>query len=100
MKSAWTLAVLLFATVAACAVDPVAGESPSSASVAEAEDAITAAPIHSASANCFTEWDCDLVCPGFFNGQLIWFSTNVLHRVCDDGTDTIVRQDPCGEVCF
>jgi hypothetical protein len=100
MRSASTLAVLLFATVAACAVDPVADGSPSSASVAEVSDAVTAAPIQSASASCFRVWECDLVCGRFVNGVLIRFPTNVLHLECDDGTDTVLRTDPCGESCF
>jgi hypothetical protein len=100
MRSAWTLAVLLAATVTACAVDPVSSAPPPSAAVAEASDAITAAPIHSASASCFHVWECDQICGTFVNGTLVRYPTNVLHLECDDGTDTVLRTDPCGEACF
>jgi hypothetical protein len=97
--------MLSLAALTACAVDPApqastpAAESPS-VSEAEVSDAITATPIHSPSASCAPVWECDLVCGRFVNGVLIRFPTNVLHLECDDGTDSVIRQDPCGEDCF
>jgi hypothetical protein len=99
MRLALTLAVLSFATMSACAVDPDPAASPS-ASAAEVSDAITGAPIHPSPASCFHVWECDQICGTFVNGTLVRYPTNVLHLECDDGTDTVLHQDPCGEACF
>lgn len=103
MTRAWTVAVLSLAALTACAVDPAPQAStPTAASPSEAEasDAITGTPIHSASVTCAKIWECDLVCGRFVDGVLIRFPTNVLHLECDDGSDTVLHQDPCGENCF
>lgn len=51
-------------------------------------------------ASCFHSWMCDEVCGYWYNGQLIRYSTNVLHRYCDDGSDTVVQTNACGELCY
>lgn len=51
-------------------------------------------------ASCSNVWMCDEVCGYWYNGQLIRYSTNVLHRYCDDGSDTVVQTNACGELCY
>ncbi|HEY0189949.1 MAG TPA: hypothetical protein VGC42_02430 [Kofleriaceae bacterium] len=48
---------------------------------------------------CLKVWECDPICPVYQNGVYYVFPTNVLHKECDDGTDTVVHTDPCGENC-
>lgn len=109
MRNALKLATVLLIGVAACAVDdasPHATESTDSSAlltelpIAGPQSATSAGPI-TQNVTCFSEWDCDLIC-GFYNnnGILVRYPTNVLHQVCSDGSDTVIRTDPCGEACF
>jgi hypothetical protein len=49
---------------------------------------------------CSKVWECDEICGTWINGVLIRYSTNVLHKYCDDGSDTVVQTHACGESCF
>jgi ABC-type glycerol-3-phosphate transport system permease component len=97
MRKTWILAVLSFATLAAFAVIATT-EATSSAAVTTSPP--TATPPVTRAANCSQVWECDQVCGTWVNGTLVRYPTNVLHLECDDGTDTVLHQDPCGEACF
>lgn len=49
---------------------------------------------------CQQVWECDPICGRYQNGVLVRYPTNVLHNECDDGTDTVIHRDPCGENCY
>ncbi len=86
------LALAVF-SLSACAVPPSTETSTS------IDEVTVAGPTTNTS--CTQIWECDQVC-GFFdsNGNLVRYATNVLHRYCDDGSDTVVRTNACGEDCF
>lgn len=89
MRYVLTLVVL---SLSACAVPPA----PDTA--IEADEVTVGGTTNR---TCTSVWECDLICPvSDGNGHTIWFPTNVLHRECDDGTDTVIRANPCGENCF
>jgi hypothetical protein len=94
MKLASTLVALFLATLAACAVDP-GPEATTSDDVTAAEPADPA--IHPAS--CSQVTTCDLVCAEIIFGKVTRIGVDRVHLVCDDGSDTVLSQRPCGEEC-
>jgi hypothetical protein len=85
---------------AACAVAPAPTvDETTSSPVVSTPAPATAAPVATA-VTCDEIWDCDQICGTFINGHLVRYGTNVLHRLCSDGSDTVVHRDPCGEACF
>jgi hypothetical protein len=84
---------LVVLSLSACAVPP----SPETAT--EVDEVTVGGP--TTNTTCISSWECDPIC-GFFSshGILVPRSTNVLHRYCDDGSDTVVRTNACGQECF
>lgn len=83
MKLASALAALFLATLAAC-VDPAA-------------EATTSADVTAAS--CTQVTTCDLVCSEIVFNKIVRFGTDRVHQICDDGSDIVLHQNPCGEAC-
>lgn len=82
--------------VGACAVEP--GPLASEREVGEVSSELgTGAQTQ---LSCTSVWECDQICGQWINGVLVRYGTNVLHRYCDDGSDTIKQTHPCGEACF
>ncbi|HEX3759643.1 MAG TPA: hypothetical protein VHW23_13105 [Kofleriaceae bacterium] len=88
------LAALFLATLAAC-MDPT----PEAAATADvtAADTAEAPAIHPAA--CTQVTTCDLVCSEIVFNKVVRFGTDRVHLVCDDGSDTVLHQNPCGEAC-
>jgi hypothetical protein len=105
MKHVLTILVLSLVGVAACvdsaptASEPTASQSSQTSELSEAPEAANGGATTEA-VTCTKIWECDQICGRFVNGVLIRFSTNVLHQECSDGSDTVVKTDPCGEDCF
>lgn len=94
MKHGLALSCALSLVLVACGVDsaePDEGQQVSGLKQQEGEPQV---------ASCSNVWMCDEVCGYWYNGQLIRYSTNVLHRYCDDGSDTVVQTNACGELCY
>ena len=87
MKHIYIALGLLLAGLAACAVEPV----PESADGTAVSTRIAGVSTTSA-LSCQQVWQCDS-CD-------TWSFTNVLHEICDDGSDTVIVAHSCQESCW
>lgn len=94
--------VFLTLSFVACVAEPGADvedtDSASSSTLTEMSPEMSFTPLQSTEASpatqslgCYQIWHC---------GKCGTRRRNVLHEVCDDGSNTIIYTGPCGEACY
>jgi hypothetical protein len=102
MKRGMVCAAMWLTVMVGCAVESQPGD-PSDVSSSTSELSSAQGPVGGVTANdvtCNEVWECDEICGTFIGDTLVRYSTNVLHKECSDGSDTVMRTDACGEGCF